>query len=78
MTIDWGLGPVALTLLGAAIVIAFVVASGIFRYIPNNRIAVVEKLWSSKGSIQSGLIALKLLRKSGQDLDDIKRLEGKR
>jgi len=33
--------------------------SGSVRYIPNNRIAVVEKLWSGKGSIRGGLIALK-------------------
>ncbi len=32
--------------------------SGIVRYIPNNRVAVVEKLWSVKGSINGGLIAL--------------------
>lgn len=29
-----------------------------FRYIPNNRIGVVEKLFSLKGSVKSGLIAL--------------------
>ena len=32
--------------------------AGVVRYIPNNRIAIVEKLWSFKGSIESGLIAL--------------------
>ena len=30
-----------------------------FRYIPNNKVGIVEKLWSSKGSVSSGLIALK-------------------
>jgi uncharacterized membrane protein YqiK len=34
------------------------VLSGTVRYIANNRTAVVEKLWSGKGSIQSGVIAL--------------------
>ena len=29
-----------------------------FRYIPNNKVGVVEKLWSLSGSVQSGLIAL--------------------
>ncbi|HWA62511.1 MAG TPA: SPFH domain-containing protein [Caulobacteraceae bacterium] len=34
-------------------------SSGMVRYIGNNRVAVVEKLWSSTGSIKSGIIALK-------------------
>ena len=29
-----------------------------FRYIPNNRVGIVEKLWSGRGSVKSGLIAL--------------------
>ncbi len=29
-----------------------------FRYIPNDRVAVVEKLWSGKGSLKTGIIAL--------------------
>src|SRR5262245_23644271 len=29
-----------------------------FRYIPNDRVGIVEKLWSAKGSLKSGLIAL--------------------
>jgi uncharacterized membrane protein YqiK len=29
-----------------------------FRYIPNNKVGIVEKLWSAAGSVQSGLIAL--------------------
>lgn len=36
-----------------------VAISGVVRYVPNNRIAVVERLWSPRGSIQQGLIALK-------------------
>jgi uncharacterized membrane protein YqiK len=32
---------------------------GMFRYIPNNRLAVVEKLFSGAGSVENGLIALK-------------------
>jgi len=43
-------------LLGVAAV--FVAMSGMVRYIPNDRIGVVEKLWSSKGSVQLGLLAL--------------------
>ncbi|MGH6881830.1 MAG: flotillin family protein, partial [Hypericibacter sp.] len=45
----------------AAAVIALVVfvrVSGIVRYIPNDRLGVLEKLWSFRGSIDSGFIAL--------------------
>ena len=44
------------TLLVVAALLVF--ASGSVRYISNNRIAIVEKLWSSKGSVKRGLIAL--------------------
>src|SRR6202171_2707686 len=30
----------------------------IFRYIPNNQVGIVEKMWAAKGSIKSGFIAL--------------------
>jgi uncharacterized membrane protein YqiK len=55
----WALGPwigSALLVVGGLLALALV--SGVIRYVGNNRIAVVEKLWSGKGSIQSGLIAL--------------------
>lgn len=42
----------------AALGLWLIYASGIVRYIPNNRVAIVEKLWSAKGSINGGLIAL--------------------
>src|ERR1022692_1125741 len=32
--------------------------TGAVRYIPNDRVGVVEKLWSSSGSVKSGLLAL--------------------
>jgi uncharacterized membrane protein YqiK len=41
-----------------AVVLALAFVSGVVRYIPNNRTAVVEKLWSLKGSIKGGLIAM--------------------
>src|SRR5476651_882960 len=41
----------------AAVLILFHV-SGIVRYVANNRVAIVEKLWSGRGSISDGLIAL--------------------
>jgi uncharacterized membrane protein YqiK len=49
-------------LIGAGIIflviLFFVVLSGI-RFIPNNRIGMIEKRWSGKGSVRGGLIALK-------------------
>ena len=30
----------------------------VFRYIPNNQVGIVEKMWAAKGSIKSGFIAL--------------------
>jgi uncharacterized membrane protein YqiK len=32
--------------------------SNMLRYIPNNRIGIVEKLWSARGSLTTGFIAL--------------------
>ena len=38
------------------VVIAFLIllriAANIFRYIPNNQVGIVEKLWSTRGSIK--------------------------
>ncbi|WP_229217834.1 SPFH domain-containing protein [Rugamonas apoptosis] len=41
------------------IAMLLLLVSGVIKYIPNDRIGVVEKLWSSSGSVQSGLLALK-------------------
>ncbi|MFT3729556.1 MAG: SPFH domain-containing protein [Terricaulis sp.] len=49
---------IALIVVTALVVAALVLISSSVRYIANNRIAIVEKLWSSKGSVKSGLIAL--------------------
>src|SRR5262252_7717739 len=45
----------------AVVVVSLIVLwlSGMVRYIPNNQVGVLEKLWSTKGSISQGLIALK-------------------
>jgi uncharacterized membrane protein YqiK len=49
----------ALGAVGGFLVAVFLIfVSGTVRYIGNNRTAVVEKLWSRRGSIKSGLIAL--------------------
>ncbi|RQP22169.1 SPFH domain-containing protein [Piscinibacter terrae] len=48
----------AVTLGLIALSLVFIYASGMVRYIPNERIGVVEKLWSAKGSVKAGLLAL--------------------
>jgi uncharacterized membrane protein YqiK len=58
MTSLFALGPYLGSALGVVLAALLIRASGMIRYIGNNRIAVVEKLWSGKGSIKSGLIAL--------------------
>ncbi|MEO5687759.1 MAG: SPFH domain-containing protein [Burkholderiaceae bacterium] len=44
----------------AVLVVLWLLATltGVVRYIPNDRIGVVEKLWSGSGSVQLGLLAL--------------------
>src|SRR5690348_6917560 len=56
--LPWGVW-VAIALLGiAALLLLFTEGLGM-RYIPNNRVGVVEKLWSPRGSVTEGrLIAL--------------------
>ncbi len=49
------LGAVAAVLV---VLIILLVVSRCIRYVGNNRVAIVEKLWSSAGSITGGLIAL--------------------
>ncbi len=51
----WEIVRIALWLLG--LLLLGLILSGI-RYIPNNRIGIVEKHWSSKGSVKKGFIAL--------------------
>src|SRR5689334_3763813 len=42
----------------AAAVLVLVTLYSSFRYIPHNKVGIKEKLWSFKGSVTSGLIAL--------------------
>jgi hypothetical protein len=46
--------------LAAAVVAVLILlrVANIFRYISNNQVGIVEKLWAAKGSIKSGFIAL--------------------
>jgi uncharacterized membrane protein YqiK len=58
-SIGW-LPSILLISAASAVVLAlFFSISGMVRYIPNARIGVVEKLWSSSGSVKSGLLALR-------------------
>ncbi|MBI3898239.1 MAG: flotillin family protein [Gammaproteobacteria bacterium] len=57
LTFSWF--PPVIIVLAVLVVVALILwVSGVVRYIPNDRIGVVEKLWSAKGSVQSGLLAL--------------------
>lgn len=40
------------------VIAALIKFSGMIKYIPNDRVGVIEKLWSSSGSVQNGLLAL--------------------
>ena len=40
-----------------AVLVVFILLTGI-RFIPNNRIGIIEKRWSAKGSLKKGFIAL--------------------
>jgi hypothetical protein len=42
----------------AALFLILIRIANVFRYIPNNQVGIVEKMWAMKGSIQSGFIAL--------------------
>jgi len=44
--------------IAVVVTLALVYFSGVIRYVGNNRVAVVEKLWSGKGSVDGGFIAL--------------------
>jgi uncharacterized membrane protein YqiK len=48
----------AIWAVAVAVIIVLLRVSNIFRYIPNNQVGIVEKLWTTKGSIDDGFIAL--------------------
>src|SRR6185369_9159799 len=49
---------VSLVLWVVVVLFALFVLALTFRYIPNDRVGIVEKLWSPKGSVKQGIIAL--------------------
>src|ERR1700730_7839535 len=42
----------------AIVILILIRMANVFRYIPNNQVGIVEKMWAPKGSIKSGFIAL--------------------
>jgi len=48
----------AIWAVGVAVFLILLRAANIFRYISNNQVGIVEKMWATKGSIKSGFIAL--------------------
>src|SRR5690242_10200977 len=52
-----GLLLIPVIIIGVVLLVIFM--SGFLRYIPNNRVGIVEKLVSGRGSVRSGFIALK-------------------
>lgn len=50
------LGGLGIVIFGGALALLFVLSG--FRYIPNNRVGIVEKRFSPKGSVKHGFIAL--------------------
>src|SRR5262249_47410998 len=57
-TLGSGFTTPALWVAAAVVFLILLRASNIFRYIPNNQVGIVEKLWTTKGSISEGFIAL--------------------
>src|SRR4029079_5859776 len=53
------LGLLLIPAISIGIVLALIFVSGFLRYIPNNKVGIVEKLVSGRGSVKSGFIALK-------------------
>jgi uncharacterized membrane protein YqiK len=53
-------GVLVLALTGGSLLVlaVFTSISGMVRFIPNDRVGVVEKLWSPRGSVRRGLLAL--------------------
>ena len=57
MNVD-GLVPLGLWAAAAIVLLLLLRIANVLRYIPNNQVGIVEKLWSLRGSIRSGFIAL--------------------
>jgi uncharacterized membrane protein YqiK len=49
---------IIIVLLGLVLLLVFLRIGNIVRYIPNDQVGVIEKLWSARGSVKTGFIAL--------------------
>ena len=49
---------IGIWLVVAIVILILIRMANVFRYIPNNQVGIVEKLWAPKGAIKSGFIAL--------------------
>src|SRR5262249_49416852 len=49
---------VAIWAVGLVLLLVLIRVANVFRYIPNNKVGIVEKMWAAKGSIEAGFIAL--------------------
>jgi uncharacterized membrane protein YqiK len=52
------LSTAAAVVAGFVLLLVFLRVGNVIRYIPNDQVGVVEKLWSARGSVQMGFIAL--------------------
>jgi uncharacterized membrane protein YqiK len=54
-----GLVPLKIYLVLGLILLAILIKlAGVVRYIPNSQVGIIEKLWSTRGSVRNGLMAL--------------------
>ena len=61
MSAFWDFGPystIVAALVGVLALILFLRIGNVVRYIPNDQVGIVEKLWSARGSVKTGFIAL--------------------
>jgi uncharacterized membrane protein YqiK len=61
MSVLWGLSDYATVIEAACAVLTLAVVlrvGNVVRYIPNDQVGIIEKLWSVHGSVQTGFIAL--------------------
>src|SRR5262249_11763624 len=49
---------VAIWAVGLVLLLVLIRVANVFRYIPNNKVGIVEKMWAAKGSIEAGFIAM--------------------
>src|SRR5215471_18093853 len=53
-----GYSTVIFVALGVIVVLVLLRVGNVVRYIPNDQVGIIEKLWSARGSVKAGFIAL--------------------